>query len=148
MRPLIKRQYRGRVGNDGNGMVGGRWWSCTRLAHKEIPIADLIPDRADPDAVCAYFIEKGWGDDYPFVEVEAYFTTGADESVGLPEICDLDESFVPADFDKAIDDCPFLTKPDGEALKDKVRDIADDEDDYVFYEIDVPEKEELIWDTL
>ena len=141
-RPKSKDYRHGRVPNDGNGMIGGRWWSCTRLAHKEIPLTDLIPERPDYDAVSAYFIEKGWGDDYPFVEVEAYFTTGADESVGLREICDLDESFVPEDFEKAVDDCPFLTQPESDALKEKVREIADDEDGYEFYEIDYPEKED------
>ncbi len=141
-RPIVKNYRKGRVPNDGNGMVGGKWWGAQRLAHKEIPLADLIPDRADPDAVCAYFIEKGWGDLYAFVEVEAYFDVGSDESVGLREICDLDESFIPDGFEDAVNECPFLTQPESDALIEKVQEIADKDDDYEFYEIDEPDPDE------
>lgn len=138
-RPFVKNFRKGVVPNDGNGMVGGKWWGCSRLAHKEIPIADLVPDSAFADAVCAFFIEKGWGDLYAFVEVEAYFDVGSDESVGLREICDLDESFIPDDFEDAVNECPFLTQKESDALMEKVREIADEWDGYEFYEIDSPE---------
>lgn len=138
-RPFVKNFRKGVVPNDGNGMVGGKWWGCSRLAHKEIPLADLVPDIASTDAVCAFFIEKGWGDLYAFVEVEAYFDVGSDEAVGLREICDLDESFIPDGFEDAVNGCPFLTQPESDALMEKVREIADEGDGYEFYEIDSPE---------
>lgn len=138
-RPFVKNFRKGVVPNDGNGMVGGKWWGCSRLAHKEIPLADLVPDSASADAVCAFFIEKGWGGLYAFVEVEAYFDVGSDESVGLREICDLDESFIPDGFEDAVNECPFLTQKESDALMEKVREIADDGDGYEFYEIDSPE---------
>lgn len=140
-RPLVKNYHSGYASNEGNGMVGGRWWGCERLAHKEIALADLIPDdRAD--VVCAYFIEKGWGSLYAFIEVEAYFSVGSDESVGLSEICDLDESFIPDGFEDAVNECPFLTQPESDALIEKVQEIADKDDDYEFYEIDEPDPDE------
>lgn len=139
-RPFVKNFRKGVVPNDGNGMVGGKWWGCSRLAHKEIPLADLVPDSASADAVCAFFIEKGWGGLYAFVEVEAYFDVGSDESVGLREICDLDESFVPDGFEDAVNECPFLTQKESDALMEKVREIADEGDGYEFYEIDDPER--------
>ena len=138
-RPFVKNFRKGVVPNDGNGMVGGKWWGCSRLAHKEIPLADLVPDSESADAVCAFFIEKGWGDLYAFVEVEAYFDVGSDESVGLREICDLDESFIPDGFEDAVNECPFLTQKESDALMEKVREIADEGDGYEFYEIDSPE---------
>lgn len=138
-RPFVKNFRKGVVPNDGNGMVGGKWWGCSRLAHKEIPLADLVPDSASADAVCAFFIEKGWGGLYAFVEVEAYFDVGSDESVGLREICDLDESFIPDGFEDAVNECPFLTQKESDALMEKVREIADEGDGYEFYEIDSPE---------
>lgn len=138
-RPFVKNFRKGVVPNDGNGMVGGKWWGCSRLAHKEIPLADLVPDGESADAVCAFFIEKGWGGLYAFVEVEAYFDVGSDESVGLREICDLDESFVPDGFEDAVNECPFLTQKESDALMEKVREIADEGDGYEFYEIDSPE---------
>ena len=139
-RPFVKNFRKGVVPNDGNGMVGGKWWGCSRLAHKEIPLADLVPDSASADAVCAFFIEKGWGGLYAFVEVEAYFDVGSDESVGLREICDLDESFIPDGFEDAVNECPFLTQKESDALMEKVREIADEGDGYEFYEIDDPER--------
>ena len=45
-------------------------------------------------------------------------------------------------FNEAVDACPFLTQPERDALKAKVQEIADDEDGYELYEIDVPEKED------
>lgn len=138
-RPFVKNFRKGVVPNEGNGMVGGKWWGCSRLAHKEIPLADLVPDSASADAVCAFFIEKGWGGLYAFVEVEAYFDVGSDESVGLREICDLDESFIPDGFEDAVNECPFLTQKESDALTEKVREIADEGDGYEFYEIDSPE---------
>ena len=139
-RPFVKNFRKGVVPNDGNGMVGGKWWGCSRLAHKEIPLADLVPDSASADAVCAYLIENGFGDIYAFVEVEAYFDVGSDESVGLREICDLDESFIPDGFEDAVNGCPFLTQPESDALMEKVREIADEGDGYEVYEIDDPER--------
>ena len=138
-RPFVKNFRKGVVPNDGNGMVGGKWWGCSRLAHKEIPLADLVPDSASADAVCAFFIEKGWGGLYAFVEVEAYFDVGSDESVGLREICDLDESFIPDGFEDAVNECPFLTQKESDALMEKVREIADEGGGYEFYDIDSPE---------
>ena len=140
-RPKAKDYRHGRVPNDGNGMVGGKWWGMKRLAHKEINLAEIVPENGFEEAVCAYFIEKGFGDVYAWIEVEAYFHIGSDESVGMPEICDLDESFIPDGFCEAVDACPFLTKPESDALKAKVCEIADDEDGYELYEIDVPEPE-------
>jgi len=141
-RPKVKDYRHGFEPRYGNGMVGGKWWGMKRLAHKEIDLGDIIPDNGFEDAVCAYFIEKGFGDVYAWIVVEAYFHVGSDESVGLPEICDLDESFIPDGFEDAVNKCPFLTQPEGDALKAKVQEIADDEDGYELYEIICPEKEE------
>ena len=139
-RPKIKNYRHGRVPNEGNGMVGGKWWGCKRLAHKEIDLGELIPENGFEDAVCAYFIDKGFGDVYAWIEVEAYFSVGSDESVGLPEICDLYESYLPEGFEKAVNDCPFLTQTESDVLIEEVWHIADDEDGYELYEIDYPEE--------
>lgn len=117
-------------------MVGGRWWGCQRLAHKEIPLEEHIPDTAHYDAVLAYFIDKGWGDTYAYVEVEAYFNVGSDESVGLPEICDLHKSFIPDGFENDVAECPFLSKHESDALFASVCEAAEDEDGYELYDID------------
>ena len=38
MRPIVKSHRKGYVSNDGNGMVGGRWESATRLGYKDINV--------------------------------------------------------------------------------------------------------------
>lgn len=135
MRPKIKNYRKGRVGNDGNGMVGGKWWGCQRLGYADIdftPSLESINDDAFSD-VYDYLVEK-LGDK---VRVEAYFNVGKDESVGLPEYCDLDEWFEPEDFINAVNQCPFLSKSERmRVLTDMGALIEESEDKFELYDVD------------
>ena len=140
-RPKAKDYRHGRVSNEGNGMVGGKWWGMKRLAYKDIKVSDLtecITDTDKAEKALKWLTEK-IGETF---RVEAYFSVGKDESVGIPEYCEMYEGFDPDDsvFD-AIKTCPYL---DGEAQGAMMFDLAnlcEDEDGYEFYEIDVPERD-------
>ena len=138
-RPKSKDYRHGRVSNDGNGMVGGKWWGVKRLAHKDIKVSDLTESITDTDKAekALEWLTERIGETF---RVEAYFHIGSDESVGMAEICDLYESYVPEEFCKAVDACPFLTQTESDALKAKVQEIAEDEDGYELYEINYPEE--------
>ena len=139
--PKAKDYRHGKVPNDGNGMVGGKWWGMKRLAYKDIKVSDLTECITDTDKAekALEWLEERIGETF---RVEAYFHIGSDESVGMPEICEWDEGFDPEQkvFD-AIKTCPYL---DGEAQAEMMFDLAnicEDEDGYEFYEIDVPERD-------
>jgi hypothetical protein len=140
-RPKIKNYHKGRASNEGNGMVGGRWWGCKRLGYVDVdymPALDGINDDSHFSDVYDYLVER-IGEK---VRVEAYFNCGKDESVGLPEYCDLDEWFEPEDFINAVNECPFLSKSERMRILADMGDLIEglDDDAYELYEIDYPEE--------
>lgn len=137
-RPKIKHYRKGRVGNDGNGMVGGRWWGATVLGYADIdfsPALDSIQDDSHFNDVFSWIQEKLGSDT---VRVEAYFNVGKDDSVGLPEYCDLDEWFEPEDFINAINDCPFLSESERMCVLADMGELIENTDDenYELYDVD------------
>lgn len=138
--PKVKKHRKGRVGNDGNGMVGGRWENTTRLAYKYIPVERLVECISDDDKAekCLEWLKEKIGESF---RVEAYFDCGYDHSVGLGEYCDMHESFDPeqAVFD-AIDSCPWLSPGEKHEMTGWLYEICEDEDGYELYEIDYPEE--------
>ena len=137
-RPKIKDYRHGKVGNDGNGMVGGRWWGATVLGYADIdfmPALESINDDSHFSDVFDYLVEKLGG--YT-VRVEAYFNVGKDESVGLPEYCDMDEWFEPEDFITAVNECPFLSKSERMRVLTDMGALIEntDESDYELYDVD------------
>ena len=139
MRPKIKSYHKGRASNEGNGMVGGRWWGCKRLGYADVdylPAFESIINDSHYADVTDWFRER-LGDT---VRVEAYFDCGKDESVGLSEYCDMDEWFYPDDFENAVCDCPFLSDAEQERVMEDFGKLAEDEDGYELYEIDYPEE--------
>lgn len=138
-RPKIKMHRKGRVGNDGNGMVGGRWENTTRLAYKDIPVERLVECISDDDKAekCLSWLKEKIGESF---RVEAYFDVGYDHSVGLSEYCDMHEGFDPEQevFD-AIKSCPVS----GEEvcwMMVELANICEDEEGYELYEIDYQEE--------
>ena len=136
-RPKIKNYRSGSVGNDGNGMVGGKWWGCQRLGYADIdftPALESINDDSHFADVMDNLVETLGG--YT-VRVEAYFDVGRDESVGLSNYCDLDEWFEPEDFISAVNQCPFLSKSERmRVLTDMGALIDESEDKFELYDID------------
>ena len=138
-RPILKDHRYGRVSNDGNGMVGGRWESSTVLAYKDrylCDIIDCITDEVKSNEVFTWLKDK-LGDPIRF---EAYFDMGYDYSVGLDSYCDLDESFLPEDAEDAVNECPLLNDNEKKFIVSKMQDIADESEGYVFYEFDCEEE--------
>ena len=140
-RPIVKSRSNGRVSNDGNGMIGGRWANTTCLAHKEVWLCDIMGNISESDEDKANKVYE-WLKDHigDPIQLEAYFDVGYDESVGLSSYCDLDEAFLPDGLEDAINECPLLTEEEKEVLMEKVQEVADDEDKYELYEIDYPEE--------
>ena len=139
MRPKIKSYHKGYVGNDGNGMVGGRWANTTRLAYKDISVERLTECISDADKAekCLLWIKEKVGETF---RVEAYFNVGYDHSVGLSEYCEMDEGFDPEQvvFD-AIKSCP-VSGEEVCLMMVELANICEDEDGYELYEIDYPEE--------
>lgn len=136
MRPKIKNHHKGRVGNDGNGMVGGRWENTTRLAYKDISVERLTECISDAEKAkkCLLWLKEKIGESF---RLEAYFDEGYDYSVGLDSYCDMNESLDPDQVVlDAINTCPSLTPDEKDEMKGYLFDICDDEDGYEFYEID------------
>ena len=139
MRALVKDYKKGFVPRDGNGMVGGRWWGCKRLGYASFGHLKYLGSVIDDDrleTLLKWFKEKTGGEEF---KVEAYIEVGSDESVGLPNICDLDE-VLPVDegIYQAIHDCPFLDALEKgkvrETLGRKLEDL--EAEDFELYEID------------
>lgn len=137
-RSIIKNRCSGYASNEGNGMVGGAWAGATALAHKDFYLSDFTDDIEDEArGNNAYIWLKERLDD-PIL-LEAYFDVGYDHSVGLGEYCDLNETFIPDGFEEDVNECPFLTESEKEALVKMVQGVAEKEDGYEFYEIEDPE---------
>lgn len=137
-RPKIKNYHKGVASNDGNGMVGGRWWGATVLGYADIdftPALESINDDSHFSDVHDYLVETLGGDR---VRVEAYFNVGKDDSVGLPEYCDLDEWFEPDDFINAINECPFLSRAERMRVLTDMGALIEntDESNYELYDVD------------
>ena len=144
-RQIIKNYRSGRVGNDGNGMVGGRWWGCQHLGYVEVCVTDVI-DSLEGDEfgdrienVCKWFEEN----DHEIATVEAYVNEGEDNSTNSYEF-DVDEVFYPEEVDDWIRECPFLFDFEKDAFIKKFGDYVDglDAHDFELYEPDYPEYEE------
>lgn len=139
MRPKIKSYHKGRVGNEGNGMVGGKWANTTRLAYKDIPVEKLTECISDADKAekCLKWLTEKIGETF---RVEAYFNCGYDHSVGLSEYCEMDEGFDPEQvvFD-AIKSCP-ASGEEVFLMMVELANICEDEDGYELYEIDYPDE--------
>ena len=139
MRPIIRRQCKGRVPNEGNGMVGGAYAFCTRLAYKKIeiwPALRCLIARVDYEDICKWFEDNY--DANGTATVEAYFTVGYDHSVGVSDSCEEDERFGPDGFDETVNRCPYLNDEERFYIITAMDDMVDDipEDDFEFYEID------------
>ena len=139
MRPKIKSYHKGRIGNDGNGMVGGKWANTTILAYKDIPVKKLTECISDEEKAekCLSWLKEKIGETF---RVEAYFDCGYDHSVGLSEYCEMNEGFDPEQvvFD-AIKSSPVSSEDICKMMFD-LANICDDEDGYELYEIDYPEE--------
>lgn len=140
MRPKIKSYHKGWIGNDGNGMVGGRWANTTILAYKDIPVKKLTEGISDEEKAkkCLSWLKERIGETF---RVEAYFDTGYDHSVGLSEYCEMNEGFDPEQvvFD-SIDSCPWLSPGERHEVTGWLYELCDDEDGYELYEIDYTEE--------
>ena len=137
-RPKIKHFRKGVASNEGNGMVGGKWWGATVLGYADIdftPALDSITDDSRFNDIFSWLQEKLGSD---IVRVEAYFNVGKDDSVGLPEYCDMDEWFEPDDFINAINECPFLSKSERMRVLTDMGALIEntDESDYELYDVD------------
>lgn len=126
-RPLIKKKSSGYASHDGNHMVGGSWKSETRLYFKYIDIDAII----ESDNAYNWLIEKrqGSGD----VRVEAYITTGYDHSVGIENMCDMEEYFLDEELIEQIQECPFLSENEVTDAIAEYEDIASNTDNYEPY---------------
>lgn len=136
MRPKIKNHRKGVVGHDGNGMVGGRWESATRLAYKDVPVTSLTECISDEDKAekCLKWLTEKVGETF---RVEAYFDCGYDHSVGLGSYCEINEWFEPdEEVTDAIDSCPWLTTEDKIEMTSHLDDICADEEGYELYDLD------------
>lgn len=137
-RPIIKRRGKGRVGHDGNGMVGGSYEYAVQLHHTKVeyePALECTASRPDSEEIFWWFYYYLNSDT---VTVEAYFSVGYDHSVGASGYCDLEEQFYSDAFDEAVDICPLLSDEEKEAIKQKMVEIIDDLDssNYTPYEPD------------
>ena len=101
--------------------------SITSLAFKFVYIEDLIKG----DEAWEWMHEKLGDESF---KIEAYITTGYDHSVGLDDICEMDEWFANEEFDKALEECPLLTAEEKEKVKTELEAIAENEDGYEFYD--------------
>lgn len=126
MRPIIKNESHGYVKPDGNPMTGGKWYSITYLAHKNITIASLTDDPA----VRAWLTERNGGN--PSFVMDAYICYGKDNATNY-EGYEMDEYFA-GRITKDIADCPLLNDETRLALWDKLDEIANDPDGYTAYE--------------
>ena len=138
-RPIIKSSYSGRVPNEGNGMVGGTYAFCTRLAYKKIeiwPALRCVSARGDYEDIKEWFIDNY--DANGMATVEAYFTVGYDHSGGVNSSCEEDERFLPEGFEDAVYRCPYLDGDEWIDINMKMSDMVDDipEDEFEFYETD------------
>ena len=72
------------------------------------------------------------------VKIEAYITTGYDDSVGVKGYAELEEVFDPDDFYEAVDACPFLNDEERFYIHNHMQDMVDDLEcgDFKFYEVD------------
>ena len=134
-RPIIKNECSGYASNDGNGMVGGRWYGCDRLAYRGEYISQHIDiDKvSDTDAVCDW-LEKNHLD---FVTIECYIEFDDDFSTNHHSVT-ISELFYPEEFDERINKCPHLTDEEKKktiaAFKEYVEGL--EETDFRLYEID------------
>lgn len=139
-RPIIKGYRSGRVGHDGNGMVGGSWWGQSHLGYKDICIDDILPPPTEQNSdrlewAFNWLVEKL--NDETF-RVEAYFDEGMDESVGQGYGYDLDETFPPEDdVTRMIFVCPYLTVAESRHILDVViPEISEEGKGYELYDAD------------
>lgn len=126
MRPIVKNFHSGTAGNEGNGMVGGKWWGCKRLGYKDVEWADII---CTLDDVTLNLRQDQF-------RVEAYFSEGSDESVGMPYYCDLEKKFdTPEDTIKDIENAP-ISEAWKKALKALAEAYIDDlkDEEYTLYD--------------
>lgn len=113
----------GYVPNDGNGMVGGSWFSRTDLCDKFVAIEDLTEDEA-----VAAWLSQRMGDEA--IIVEAHITSGYDHSVGIDCFAEVDDFIEPEGFEDAVAECPLLTEETRKALWEKFETIAYDTANY------------------
>lgn len=136
MRPIVKSHRKGYVSNDGNGMVGGRWESATRLGYKDINVETLTKCISDVDTAEKFlsWLYERIGEDF---RVEAYFDVGYDNSVGIGNYCEMDESLdTEQSVIDAIDYCPWLSYKEKHEIFGRLDEIKEDEEGYKLYEID------------
>lgn len=143
-RPIIKNYSHGRASNEGNGMIGGRWWGCQHLAHLDVYVYEFLNDVETSDdlgdrweKICAWFESE----DKEMVTIEAYINEGEDESTNCYEF-DVDETFYPTEFDEYINACPLLTESEKENAIRKFGEYVDncDAHDFDLYEPDYPDE--------
>lgn len=138
-RPIVKSSYSGRVSNEGNGMVGGKYAFSTVLAYTKIeiwPALRCLIARVDYEE-----IKKWFEDNYDAngtAIVEAYFTVGYDHSVGVGNYAEEEERFEPEGFDEAVNRCPYLDDEERFYIQMKMSEMVEDipEEDFEFYEMD------------
>ena len=137
-RPIIKRRGKGRVGHDGNGMVGGSYAYAVQLHQAAVefePALACTESRDDAEEIfwwLYYYLNSDT------VTVDAYFSVGYDHSVGIDSHCDLEEQFYSDAFDEAVDKCPMLSDDERASIKEKMTEIIDglDASAYTPYEPD------------
>lgn len=137
MRPKIKNYHKGYASNDGNGMVGGKWWGCERLAYKTVYITDHIDIPVHDDFGARWDKVVDWFDGKDELVIEAYIEIGEDKSTNYSAY-DLDEVFYPDEFDDLVGLCPYLSDPEREDAITKFRSFVDELDagDFELYELD------------
>lgn len=140
-RPVIKNIHSGYVHPDGNGMTGGRWSGCERLAYRGEYISQHIDiDKvSNTDAVCDW-LEKNHLD---FVTIECYIEFDDDFSTNYHSVT-ISELFYPEEFDERINKCPHLTDEEKKKTISDFKEFVDslEEGDFHLYEIeDGPEED-------
>ena len=133
-RPILKSHRKGRVGNDGNGMVGGSWEAWVSLGFKDIETSELVEGIEDSDLAekCLEWLKERLGETF---RVEAYISHGYDKSVGVDAYFALNESLDCEEAESAINDLPYLAYDEKCALRKRLWELQED-DDYELYDLD------------
>lgn len=139
-RPVIKKEGSGFASHEGNGMVGGRWSGCERLAYKSVYISDHIDQKHSIIEKASEWLNKHNLDS---ITVECYIEFDDDDSTNHHSVT-IDELFYPDEFDERINKCPYLTKKQKAKTIENFKRYLDELEysDFQLYDLYEPEYED------
>lgn len=111
------------------GSCNPLWGSATILYHKTFWLDSC--DELNEDAL-EWLTDMLLGECW--VEIEAYFNCGFDETAGMKQYAELDEWFIDEEFCKLVDQCPYLDEEGKKAFMDAIERFAEKADGYNPYE--------------